>query len=719
MPFFVELALPVRVDALFTYQLSTDTEIAAGTRLLVPFNNKQLVGIALSCTTHIDFDLAKVKNVTKVLDDAPILNKQMIELATWLSQYYHYRLGECLSLMLPKALRKDQNALKSTLTVTALTDKGQLIHPNQLAKKPKQQAWITALNDQGSLSSSQVKHLKLSVSSRSTLIKQGIVHKQDIPANVLSSHTPSCNALVLNDEQQTILDSVNLHSGFKSHLIFGVTGSGKTEVFLQLIQQALDQNKQVLILVPEISLIDQTFSRLTSRFTTTFALLHSGLNDTQRKDGWLDAKSGEANIVLGTRSSVFCSMPKLGLIIVDEEHDSAYKQNDTLRYNGRDVAIVRAQKQNIPIVLASATPSLESLHNALNKRFVLHQLTQRAANAQLPLIEMIDLKKHSPTDGVSPPLHSRIKQHLAHNKQVLLFLNRRGYAPTLMCGECGWQVLCHQCDSRLTLHQNKLVCHHCHYSEPITQQCRSCGHVGLTPVGNGTVRSEMYLERHFPNTTIIRLDKDSTQAKHSLKAQLDIIAAGEPCIIIGTQMLAKGHHFDKVTLVGILECDAGLFSADIKGEEKTLQLLTQVAGRSGRAKDLGEVLIQTYHPTHPLFQAVERNQFQQYASQLLSMRQEMRLSPYSFSALIQVDHQLAEIAEQTLLQLKRTPIPESVECIGPMPAYMAKLANRYRFHLVLKSQHRSQLHQAINLLQQPLKKQSKVRWFIDVDPNEL
>jgi len=719
MPFYVELALPVRVDALFTYQLSTNTSIAAGTRLLVPFNNKQLVGIALECKTTIDFDPKKVKFVTKILDDGPILDESMLKLAKWLSHYYHYRLGECLSFMLPKALRGDQNAFKSTLTVTSLTDKGRLVHPNQFTKKPKQQSWLTALNDQTHLSSADIKALDLSASSRTTLIKQGLLQKEDLPSKALKNVATSPEPFDLNDEQQSVLDCVDLNAGFVCHLIFGVTGSGKTEVFLQLIQRVLDQNQQTLILVPEISLIEQTFKRLKARFSTTFALLHSGLNDTQRKDGWLDAKSGEAKIILGTRSSVFCSMPDLGLIIVDEEHDGAYKQNDTLRYHGRDVAIVRGQKQKIPVILASATPSLESLHNALSKRFTLHQLTKRAANAQLPFIEMVNLKKHDPVDGISEPLHLRIQQHLDHNKQVLLFLNRRGFAPTLMCTTCGWQVVCHQCDARLTLHQNQLMCHHCHHSQPIIRNCQSCGQHSLMPIGNGTVRSEMYLEKHFPNTNIIRLDKDSTKGKDALKTQLNVIASGEPCIIIGTQMLAKGHHFDQVTLVGVLDCDAGLFSADFKGEERTLQLLTQVAGRSGRAKDLGEVLIQTFHPTHPLFQAVEHNQYAQYASTLLSMRQETRLPPYSFSALIQVDHQFANVAESTLLQLKQIALPQDVECIGPMPAFMAKLANRYRFHLVLKSQHRSQLHQAIEILQQPLKKQSKVRWFVDVDPNEL
>ncbi|NRB81019.1 MAG: primosomal protein N' [Saccharospirillaceae bacterium] len=709
MPLYVELALPVRVDTLFTYQLSSDTPIVAGTRLLVPFNNKQLVGIALACKTTIDFDPKKVKFVTKILDDSPILDESMLKLATWLSNYYHYRLGECLSFMLPKALRSDQNAFKSTLAVTTLTEKGRLVHPNQFNKKPKQQNWLIALNEHTHISSAQLKTLELSTSSRTTLIKQGLLQKEDLPNKVLFNTATTPEPFELNDEQQSVLDLIDLNAGFECHLIFGVTGSGKTEVFLQLIQKCLDQNKQTLILVPEISLIEQTFKRLKARFSTTFALLHSGLNDTQRKDGWLDAKSGEAKIILGTRSSVFCSMPDLGLIIVDEEHDGAYKQNDTLRYHGRDVAIVRAQKQNIPVLLASATPSLESLHNALSKRFTLHQLTKRAANAQMPFIEMVNLKKHEPVDGISEPLHLRIQQHLEHNKQVLLFLNRRGFAPTLMCTTCGWQVVCHQCDARLTLHQNRLMCHHCHHTQPIIHSCQSCGQHSLKPIGNGTVRSEMYLNKHFPNSNIIRLDKDSTQGKDTLKTQLEVIATGEPCIIIGTQMLAKGHHFDQVTLVGVLDCDAGLFSADFKGEERTLQLLTQVAGRSGRAKDLGEVLIQTYHPTHPLFQAVEHNQYAHYAAQLLSLRQEMLLPPYSFSALIQADHQFANIAENTLKQLKQIALPPGVDCIGPMPAYMAKLANRYRFHLVLKSQQRSMLHHAIELLQQPLKKQSKVR----------
>ncbi|BCE02524.1 primosomal protein N' [Marinicellulosiphila megalodicopiae] len=719
MTLFVEVALPVRVNTPFTYQLSTDEPLDAGTRVLVPFNAKQLVGIVLCCKNEIDFDPKKVKPVTKVLDTTPALSADMLELARWVSQYYHYRLGECLSLMLPKGLRGDNPAQKSTVSVTQLTDKGKLVHPNQLAKKPKQQAWLSQLNSQAAISSKQATSLELSPSSRNTLIKQGLVVKTDLPIPILHNQATDPNALELNTEQQTVLDNIALDAGFQCHLIFGVTGSGKTEVFLQLMQQVLDQNKQVLILVPEISLIDQTIKRLKARFDTTFALLHSGLNDTQRNDAWLDARSGDARIVLGTRSSVFCTLPDLGLIIVDEEHDGAYKQNDTLRYHGRDVAIVRAQKQNIPVVLASATPSLESLHNALNNRFVLHRLTQRAANAQMPFIEMVNLKQHEPVDGISQPLHSRIQQHLEHNKQVLLFLNRRGFAPTVMCTECGWQAVCHQCDARLTLHKNQLICHHCNQSQPILRQCKSCSSHSLTAIGNGTVRSEMYLETHFPNTHIIRLDKDSTQTKDALKTQLEIISNGEPCIIIGTQMLAKGHHFDQVTLVGVLDCDSGLFSADFKGEERTLQLLTQVAGRSGRAKDLGEVLIQTYHPTHPLFQAIENNQYEFYAQQLLDARHDMLLPPFNFSALIQADHQYAYTAESALIALKQIPLPPQVDCIGPMPAFMAKLANRYRFHLVLKSQHRSQLHMAITILQNALQKQSKVRWFIDVDPNEL
>jgi len=533
-------------------------------------------------------------------------------------------------------------------------------------------------------------------------------------------------APVLTDHQKMAVDKViGELNQFKPYLLFGITGSGKTEVYLQIIDAVIKQNKQALILIPEIGLTPQTVMRFEQRFPVLIAVLHSGLTDTERHNAWLQAKNGDAKIIIGTRSAIFVPVKNPGVIILDEEHDMSFKQQEGFKYSARDLAVLRANYEHIPIILGSATPSLESLHNVELGRYECLRLPERAGEAVHPEFILLDLKKQSAPKGLSIALLENIQKHLKNNNQVLVFLNRRGYSPTLICYQCGWIATCRKCDANMTIHQSPshLQCHHCGASRPVDKTCLECQSTSLAPLGSGTERIEENLREYFPDIPIIRIDRDSTRKKGALEEKLANIHEGEACILVGTQMLAKGHHFKNVTLAAILNADAGLFSSDFRGSERTAQLIVQVAGRSGRAEKPGEVILQTYHPDHPLLQTLLTEGYEAFAKLLLKERQEALLPPYQFLALIKAEGLKIELVMEFLNQVKNYLNHDpSVFILGPLPAMMQKKAGKHRANLLLQTNNRNAIKKKLNKVIDHLseiKLKQQVRWSIDVDPVEI
>lgn len=534
-------------------------------------------------------------------------------------------------------------------------------------------------------------------------------------------------SLTLNPAQQSALSSIlNSITKFQVTLLDGITGSGKTEVYLQAIHEVLQQNKQILVLVPEIGLTPQTIDRFRKRFSVPVIALHSGLTDKERLNAWLKAKTDMPQVFIGTRSAIFTPFKNLGLIVVDEEHDISFKQQDGFRYHARDLAIIRARDTNIPVILGSATPSLESLSRAAQGKYVHLTLPERAGVALLPTFSVIDIRNKYLDEGLSPPLLALMKKHLDNNEQVMLFLNRRGYAPVFMCHGCGWVATCKRCDARMTFHQGppRLHCHHCDSRRMIIKKCEGCQNTDLQVVGLGTERLEESLQKYFPDHSIVRIDRDTTQRKGSMEKILDGIHEGKHHILVGTQMLAKGHHFPNVTLVGIVNADSGLFSADFRSVERMGQLILQVAGRAGRVEKPGTVVVQTHHPDHPLLQKLIYENYANFAENLLQERQSAELPPYAFLAMFRAEANQASVALDFLQKIKdlATANKLSFPIYGPMPAPMAKRAGRSRAQLLMHATHRPQLQQFLKQLLSAVEKipsKHQVRWSLDVDPLEM
>lgn len=528
-----------------------------------------------------------------------------------------------------------------------------------------------------------------------------------------------------SEQNLAITEVLKGSSKFNGFLLHGVTGSGKTEVYLSITEQLLKKGKQVLVLVPEIGLTPQMISRFEQRIDGRVVAVHSQLNETQKQDAYLLAKDGDAKVILGTRSAIFTPIPNLGLVIVDEEHDGSFKQQSSFRYSARDLSFMRAKFANVPLILGTATPSLETLKNVLEKKLIRLTLTSRPGVAIMPSVDLIDMRSQS-SEPLSKPLIARIEHHLSENKQVMLFINRRGYAPVYYCTQCDWQSECTSCDSKLVYHRgiNRLKCHHCGLEKSPESSCPSCSSQELKILGYGTERLEENLESFFPGIEVIRIDRDTTRKKKAFSAHLKKINSGMPCIIVGTQMLAKGHDFSNLAFVGILDVDVGLMSADFRATEHLAQLLVQVSGRCGRDKYKGEVNIQTRYPNHPIFKYIKDSQYVEYAKTLLSERKETKLPPFAHQALICANAKNKNLAENFLTevaQLINNIEIESVEIWGPVPGVIERRSNYYYFNLYLQSQDRGQLRRLIQTFYQhieSIKVSSSVRWFVDIDPIE-
>lgn len=556
-----------------------------------------------------------------------------------------------------------------------------------------------------------------------TLLRKGHPVPESIEP-LFEAHEAPDKQLALNPDQAEAVLKINACSNFGVFLLDGVTGSGKTEVYLQAISHCLAQQKQVLVLVPEISLTPQTIARFRDRLSAPMAVLHSGLSEKQRLQAWLAARAKKAMVIIGTRSAVFTPFADLGLIIIDEEHDQSFKQQDRFRYHARDLAVMRASMDKIPIVLGSATPSLESILNAERGRYHHLSLKQRAGGAVLPQIQLIDLRQEKMDEGLSTKLLTTMGAHLAEQHQILLFLNKRGFAPVLHCSNCHAMMECKRCAARMVYHHTprRLQCHHCDSRSAIPRHCPQCQQETLQPIGWGTQRLELALAKHFPNVPLIRIDRDNTRQKKSLNTLLEKIAEEPQAILLGTQMLAKGHHFPRVTLVGVIDADSGLFSADFRSTEQMAQLLLQVSGRAGRAEKPGTVLLQTHYPSHPLLQLLIHDGYTAVSQTLLAEREENQLPPYSYLALLRAEAYDGDKAQEFLAQVKNK-IPKTVvKVLGPVSANLAKKKGLFCYQLLMQAPERSVLNTLVKKMINEISAlpyKTQVKWTLDVDPVEI
>lgn len=718
----IRVALDVPLSTLFDYFVNEEMRIEVGQRVLVPFGRKQVLGIAMEWAENSNLEAARIKPVTQVLDDVPPLPQDMLTLLRFCSDYYHFPLGMAVLAALPTRLRAlEPIRFKQALDYT-LSEAGRALDLTTLPKRLVVQQRILQALRAAPLNGAQLRTLSPSApAALKVLLEAGWVAAcAPVPR---AAHTFN-DAHALTDEQQLAVDAVTQQQGYGCFLLHGITGSGKTEVYVHLMHETLQKGEQVLLLVPEINLTPQLEHYFRSRFPDVELIsLHSGLADGERARHWLKAQSGEARIVLGTRLAVFTPMPRLGLILVDEEHDLSYKQQDGLRYSARDVAIFRANQRGVPIVLGSATPSLESWHNAQSGRYKLLKLTQRAVQpATLPIVRCMDITKLPLQEGLSEPLLTAIEARLQRKEQSLIFVNRRGYAPVLMCSACGWLSECKKCACKLVLHMKdrSLRCHHCGHQQRVPHACPTCGDVDLKPVGIGTQRLEEALQRRFPEARILRVDRDSTRNKGTWNAMRKQIHDGEADILIGTQMLAKGHDFPNLTLVGVINPDGALYSADFRASEKLFAQLTQVGGRAGRADKAGEVIVQSAFPNHPLFQALRAHDYESWAKTLLAERSLAGLPPFAFQALLSAESKDEQLVLKFLHQARHRAeqIRSEVEIYGVVPAAMPKRANYHRAQLLVQSEQRKSLQGFLRAWKPKLDAlpDRRVRWALDIDP---
>ena len=728
-PPILQVALNVPLSRCFDYRAPAGVNVAAGARVRVPFGRRDRVGVVIAVTETSDVPPDKLKTAKSVLDDAPLLGAEDLWLCQFCNDYYHHPLGEVVSAALPALLRQGR-PLYPELEVLTATEAAETAIAG-LSRAPKQAELLTLLldaGDDGVDADAVNESLPAWRRVAKPLCEKGLARRQTVAAR----DRPPASDLVatpgpeLNESQQAAVAAVLEADGFESFLINGVTGSGKTEVYLHLIAEALSRDRQVLVLVPEIGLTPQLVTRFRQRLGVEPVLLHSALNDGERLSGWRRARNGDARLIVGTRSAVFVPLARPGLIVVDEEHDSSLKQQEGFRYSARDLAIVRASRARIPVVLGSATPTLEMLKHCADGRYRRLDLPARAGGAEPPALRLVDLSRHPSRDGLSTAMLDAIESHLDSDGQVLMFLNRRGFAPTLICADCGRLAECRRCDARMTVHarDDVLRCHHCGAARPIDRHCEDCG-ADMHPLGEGTQKLEDVLNRHFPGREIRRIDSDSVQRKGSIGEALEHATAGNADILIGTQMLSKGHHFPKLTLVGIVNADQGLFGTDFRSSERLAQSIVQVAGRAGREARRGEVLIQTAFPDNPFWAQLLRGGYEEIAGHAMREREAAHWPPFARLALVRASSHAQRDAPGFLDKARRLATDTAagrVRVLGPVDAPMAKRAGRFRAQLLLQSHDRQALHQCLRHLRETLENDPdarKVRWSIDVDPVEL
>ena len=716
----IRVALDVPVPQLFDYLCADADERDVGARVLVNLGRRQMVGIIVEVAENSEWPRERLKSCKGILRDIPPLPGEWIALARFCSEYYQMPIGEALFTGLPPRLRRAEPLAAPAFAYT-ITELGraalQSLPTRQKIRRQILNALLAAPRNSSDLA-------RIAGASRA--------HVRDCLARAwITERVPPCAthefvaAHPLNEEQSKALDQVAIAlKEYSCFVLFGITGSGKTEVYLNLISRVIRQGRQALVLVPEIALTPSLETLFRERFPgTRLCVQHSEMGQLERAQSWIQASQGGAQIVLGTRLAVFVPMPMLGLIVVDEEQDASYKQQEGLRYSARDLAIFRARQMNVPVLLCSATPSLETLHHARSGRYQLLRLSQRAhKSARLPTINIVDTRKVLTGEGLSDPLLHALAQRLERGEQSVLFLNRRGYAPILTCGHCGWVSGCPRCSLNLVMHLSKwgLRCHHCGFQSKIPRACPQCGNVDLAPLGRGTQKLESEVAEKFPNAHILRIDSDSARGK--LRGLLETAHSGDADILVGTQLLAKGHHFEQVTLVGVLNADAGLFAADYRAPERLFAQLQQVAGRAGRAELPGEVFIQTRFPSHPLYRALQHQDYEGYARELLEERQSAGFPPFIHEAALRA---YAPSMESSLTFLNTAislapEVPELLTIYDPAPASLPKLAGLERAHLIVQARSRPILQEFLRIWYKTLcTHRTRVRWHFDVDPIEF
>jgi primosomal protein N' (replication factor Y) len=726
-PPVLRVALPLPLPRLFDYLAPAcdGPEPTIGARVRVPFGPRELVGVVVALPAAADADAPGLKPALAVLDDPPLFAGELLESLHWLARYTHSPPGEVFATALPGPLRHGEPLPDTRSWGWQLTGAGQAGHSSLRAGRPRQLAERLAQGAQPEEVLDAEPAADGWRAAARSLERRGLAERIPLPA---SATTPSpAPGPALNPEQQAAVDAIlGGRDRFHPVLLDGVTGSGKTEVYLHAIADCLARGRQALVLVPEIGLTPQLLARFRARLGVPVHVLHSGLSDSERARTWAACLRGETRVVVGTRSAVFLPLPDAGLLVVDEEHDGSYKQLDGIRYHARDFAVLRARALAVPIVLGSATPSLESLRNAQAERFAWLRLRQRAGGAKPPRVRVLDVRKRPLVAGMSPELLDTVARALDADGQVLVFRNRRGYAPVLLCHDCGWSAQCQRCDAPMTVHAGgrRLQCHHCGARRPVPNACPDCGGLALQSQGAGTERIEEALQARFPDVPVLRIDRGTTTRRGALEQHL--AAFGEHRgILVGTQMLAKGHDLPNLTLVAVVGIDEGLFSADFRAPEKLAQLLIQVAGRAGRADRPGEVLLQTHHPDHPLLATLLSGGYGAFAGLELEQREAAGFPPFAHLAMLRAEAKQVEHADGFLQaarrELSKVPVP-GLELSGPLPAPMPRRAGYQRSQLLLSSPQRRELHAALDVAMpaiHALPEARRVRWSLDVDPVDL
>lgn len=724
------VAIDTPLRRVFDYRAPADTPaVAPGQRVWVPFGRRRVVGVVTEIRATSEVPANKLRSAYEAIDAEPTFDGALLALLTWSAEYYRHPIGEVIAAALPVPLRQGA-PLVEVEQRWRLTAAGRDLSAAVLVRRsPKMRAVVELLGQLGEASRETIEtQTGADRAVLRKLIERGLVEELELqpgPAQI-EAHTTTAGP-ELSPEQRAAVEQITASLGrFATWLLDGVTGSGKTEVYLRTIDTVLRRGEQVLVLVPEIALTPQLVARFRQRFDAPLAILHSGLSDGERLTAWRAARSGEARIVIGTRSAVFVPLAKPGLIVIDEEHDGSFKQQEGFRYSARDLAILRAQRANVPIVLGSATPSLESLARAQRQPQTRLRLAERAGGATPPRWSLIDLRQHGAAQGIATPVLMAMKHHLERGNQVLLFLNRRGYAPVLFCPKCGWSAHCTRCDAHLTVYRRSLdlLCHHCGAEHQAIERCPSCDAL-VKAVGQGTERIEETVAQLFPNAPLARIDRDSMRRKGELEATLAAVDRNEIKILVGTQMLTKGHHFPNVTLVGVLNADQGLFSTDFRASERLAQTIVQVAGRAGRAAQAGAVLIQTEYPEHRLLQLLLSGGYEAFAAGALTEREQSGWPPFARIALLRSE--AADLGApmrflQAAADIAAAQGARGVRLLGPAPAPMERRAGRYRAQLLLHATSHQPLQRLLSTwvpALEGLKEATRVRWSIDVDPAEL
>jgi len=718
----VKVAIDVPIDDFFDYQC--EENVAFGQAVLVPFGSRKVIGIVVEIDSSTELEAHQIKKIIRVDDDI-LLNEELFKLFKFVSSYYHYPIGQTIHIAVPSNLKKTEKVLNKKSYIYEATDLLNKSAIDQISARKKNLIEIAKVIFKEKQTDEALKTISINWKKYvKELITLNFVREREYQKTKIIQKT---TALKLNQEQSEIYEKIIAAQGFEAFLIYGITGSGKTEVYMHLIEQYVKNNGQVLILVPEINLTPQLEDRFTSRFSNYLVIsLHSQLTQKKRLENWEQAKNGKAQIIIGTRLSVFTPFKNLKAIIMDEEQDLSFKQHDKLRYHARDVAMMRAKLLNIPFIAGSATPSIEIWHRSVNEnKLLLHKLSIRAVkDATLPKINLIKDETNLENEGISEYVISAIKHHLSLHQQILIFINRRGYAPVLFCSSCGWYASCSRCSSKLVVHRSKqhLRCHHCDYQRGIDSSCKVCGNVDLMSLGSGTQKVEERIRKLFPKAQVRRVDRDTIKTKASLDALYQDMSDKKIDILVGTQMLSKGHDFPNLSLVVVLDSDNALYSSDFRASERLFSQLVQVAGRAGRGSIPGEVIIQTNFPEHPLYQSVKNQDYESFASEEINLRKELNFPPFCFQAVLRAESKNKKNVENFInhvYSMAKQINTEDVEVFHPVQPFLDRLKGFERYQIYYHSKNRSSLNKFLNFLKVEIhanKQLNKVKWYLDIDP---